>query len=812
MSTAERTASARSYRFGALGLVLAAAGTFLLLGAERSSQLVWPDPVILLAVLVLFVVAEASQIHVEGREHTLSVSISDIPLVIGLFLLPPWWLLLARLLSAAGVYVSGRRSPTKSLFNLCLYTFEIGIAVRLFEALGVRDGTTVHDWVWAFGIVLLLTLILTVTIAVAMLILGTQVGPRDVWDMWLSASLSAVMGTALALMAVVVLRTSLLGLLLLAVLFTVAALAHRAYRRLLRRHTDLGELFSFTQTIGAASTMDDVVTTLLQRAKDMLHAESAVLRPPFGTGHRYRPLADDSPVLVPRHTPDPGLRSWLAQEGLRDAMLVPLHDAGQLVGIVQVANRIGRTSTFDLEDLDLLQTLAAHAEAVWRSGRLMEQLRYDAHHDGLTDLGNRTYFQQVLDTELMSCPPGRAAGRDITPAAVLLLDLDRFKEVNDTLGHPVGDELLRLVAKRLLEHVPQGSVVARLGGDEFAVLVPVDHGGIAVASRIRTSLTVPFQVQDTFLEVGASIGVATIPADGDDSSTLLQHADVAMYAAKRHPTGVARYSAHDDRSSVHRLAMAGELRGALEGGDVAMHLQPQTSLRTGKLTSFEALARWNHPTRGVIMPDDFIPLAEQTGLIGQMTHVALVQSLAACRSWLDDAPDVGVSVNLSPRQLLDHDLAATVSNLLRENGVAPSLLTLEITEGSIMTDPAAATAALRQLRDLGVRLSVDDFGTGHSALAYLQNLPLDELKIDKSFVLAMLDDNGARTIVRSVVDLAHTLGLSVVAEGVETDAARRLLVEFGCDVMQGFLVSRALPPTQVTRWRQRHEGTALAAP
>ncbi len=796
----------QSARFGALSAVLAAMGLALLAHTQPSWPVFdWPHPVVLPAVVVLYVVAEATQIHIEGREHTLSVSISDLPLVLGLFFLDPWWLLTARLLSAVLVFARDRRSLTKSGFNLSLYTLEIGLGTALFSAFGTGDGTSVADWTYALTVVLVLTVVMTVAITSAMWSLGSHVSGAEFFSIWLSASLSAVMGTALALMAVVVLDTSLAGLVLLGVLFAVAALAYRAYRRLLRRHTDLGELFAFTQTIGAATTLDEIVETLLQRARDMLHAERATLGPAPEPGDDL-PMTDGEPVLVPRGTTDPLLRGWLSRMQLREAMLVTLHDGRRPVGVVQVANRIGRTSSFDPTDLDLLQTLTAHAEAVWRSGRLMEQLRYDAHHDGLTDLGNRSFFHHQLGAHLAD--PHWVEGQGCS-AAVLLLDLDRFKEVNDTLGHPVGDELLRLVAKRLQDNVPADSVVARLGGDEFAVLVPPGHGGLEVAARIRSTMTVPFAVQDTFLEVGASIGVALVPEDGTRASTLLQHADVAMYAAKRLPDGVSRYSADDDRSSVHRLAMAGELRGALRSGQVVMHLQPQASLMTGRLTSFEALARWHHPRRGTVMPDEFIPLAEQTGLIGQITHLALEQALAACRTWLPTSPDVGVSVNISPRQLTDADLPSAVAALLEQHGVPARLLTLEITEGSIMIDPVAAEAALLQLRELGVRLSVDDFGTGHSALAYLQRLSLDELKIDKSFVLAMNDDHSALAIVRTVVDLAHTLHLSVVAEGVETEATRQLLADLGCDIMQGYLLSPALPPAEVGPWRERHEGPAF---
>ena len=813
-----RSPNRSTVRFGALCCALAVAGLALIhvAGSRPVPDNDWVDALFILAVLAIFVAAESSQLHVEMRQHTLSASASDLPLVLGLFLLDPWWLLFARITAGVLVFVATRRSPAKSVFNLCLFTAEVGLGAALFEALQVGAGTHPRDWASAYAVILTLNVVLTFVVVAAMSVLGTRPRRRDVAGMLASVSLSGVMSTTLALMALVVLAASLGGLVLLAVFVLVAALAHRAYYRLLRRHTDLGQLFAFTQTLGAAQTTDDVVTALLQRARDLLRAESAVLRlPPEYEGDTLL-IPVSEPLIVPRGTRDPVLRQWLESQGLREALLVPLYDHDEVLGVLQVSNRLGQTSTFDRDDLSLLQTLAAHAEAIWHSGRLLEQLRHDAHHDGLTGLPNRNHFRTALES-LLNTVATRESTRtsDGAGPAVLLLDLDRFKEVNDTLGHPVGDELLRLVAHRIVEHVVPGSVVARLGGDEFAILTPIDPSGLPgvdIAAAIRRGLTGPFEVQGTILEVGASIGVAVIPADGHDASTLLQHADVAMYAAKRLPTGVARYEADDDRSSLHLLAMAGELRRALEGGSMVMHLQPQARLPHGRIVCLEALARWNHPSRGILMPDEFIPLAEQTGLIGKLTHVALVQALAMCRTWLPTSPQVNVAVNLSPRQLLDLELPETVSGLLQRYGVPPHRLTLEITETSIMTDPVAAAAALSQLRDLGVRLALDDFGTGHSALAYLRQLPLDEVKIDKSFVMAMTTDASARAIVHAIIDLAHTLGLIVVAEGVEDEVTRQLLVGFGCDIMQGYLLSRPLPPREVAPWLVGNQTRSPVAP
>ncbi len=802
-------------RLVALATVLGAVGLMLVLlvdvtvtglGADR------PAVVVGAGVLLLFVLAESSQFHVEVRKQAFSVSVSDLPLVIGLFLLPPWWLLAVRLLSAVLVFVVRRTAAAKVGFNLGLFVAEVGIASALFHALDPGDGTSGRDWAVAFGVILVVDVVSGVSVIVAMRALDAPPAVDEMARMVLSVVVSGALTTTLALMALVVLVTTSSGIWLLVVLAVVVALAHRAYYRLLRRHADLGQLLVFTQAVGAADTTDEVVSTLLQQARELLQAESALLRLPTTDTGADTPDWFAEPMIVPRGTRDPALRAWLGSVKLHDALIVPLRDDEALLGVIQVGNRLGEASTFGRDDLHLLQTLVAHAEVLWRNGRLLEQLRHDAAHDGLTGLGNRSHFRSELDKHL---PGLYSVGPvdDDERAAVLLLDLDRFKEVNDTLGHPVGGELLRSVAQRICEHVPPAAVVTRLGGDEFAVLLPhtpPGDTGLEVATRIRQGLTDPFEVQGISLEVGASIGVAAIPADGRDASTLLQHADVAMYVAKTQSHGVARYQPDDDRSSMDRLAMVGDLRRALHDGDVTMYLQPQNRLSTGEVVCWEALARWDHPSRGRVMPDEFIPLAERTGLISLLTHVALAQSLAHCSAWLADSPDVGVAVNLAPRQLLDPELPSTVSSMLRSSAVPARLLTLEITETSIMTDPGAAAAALATLRELGVRLSIDDFGTGHSALAYLQRLPLDEVKIDKSFTMAMTTDPSARAIVRAIIDLAHTLGLSVVAEGVEDVPTRTLLLEYGCDVMQGYLLSRPMPAVEVSGWMAEQDAARRA--
>jgi diguanylate cyclase (GGDEF)-like protein len=789
------------------GCLMAAAGLVLLVPAHP----VEVDPALgvpltITVIAGLFLLAEVSMFHVEVRGQALSVTISDLPLVLGLFLLPAHWLLLARLVPAVLVFVARRTAPSKAGFNLGLFTLEIAVATLLLDVFSPARALDVTTWGVTYAAVVVIDLLGAAAVVAAMRVLGAPPSRPEAVQMVVAVLISGVLSTTLALMAVVVLYTSAAGLALLAALAVVVALAHRGYYRLLRQHADLNQLFAFTQTVGAAQDSDGVVADLLVQAKELLGAETATLRLlPAGGGDAGPDdgLDPTVPVVLPRATRDPALRRWLTQEGLRDALLAPLRDGDDVVAVLRVANRRAATGTFTQDDLRLLQTLVAHAEVLWHNGRLLERLRYDARHDSLTGLGNRALFLDALE-EFFSEPELVAGRRE---GAVLLLDLDRFKEVNDALGHPVGDRLLEQVAGRLLAHVPTGAVVSRLGGDEFAVLLRAcrsPEDALATARAARAALTGPFEVGGTFLEVGASVGVAVIPSDGADGATVLRRADMAMYEAKRAATGVARYTPVQDRRSTDQLELAGELRHALQSDQVVMHFQPKASLRTGRIVGFEALARWHHPVRGLVMPDEFIPLAEQTGLMGPLTQTAIEQSLTECRGWLAGTPGVGVAVNLSPRRLLEPHMPAAVAELLERAGVPADLLTLEITESSIMGDPDAAVRALHQLRDLGVRLSVDDFGTGYSSLGYLQRLPVHEVKIDKSFIMPMASDAGAAAIVRTIVDLAHTLGLTVVAEGVEDDETRQALVDVECDVQQGYGLSRPMPAEAVGGWLLEH--------
>ncbi|HET6529885.1 MAG TPA: EAL domain-containing protein [Actinoplanes sp.] len=428
-----------------------------------------------------------------------------------------------------------------------------------------------------------------------------------------------------------------------------------------------------------------------------------------------------------------------------------------------------------------------------------------AAHDALTGLPNRAAFQARTDRAVSTARSGGA------PPTVLLLDLDGFKEVNDNLGHHAGDQLLIEVATRLRGALRTGDTVARLGGDEFAVLLvdADDNAGEATAMRIAEVVGEPFVIDGITLGIEVSIGIAACGPD-DDTAGLLRHADIAMYTAKEHRLGHTRFNPGQAHETANRLTILGDLRQALDNaGEIELHYQPKISVRSGAVIGAEALARWRHPVRGLIPPNDFIPVLEGTSLIHRFTAVVIDLALAQVRRWLDDGHPIPVAVNVSTRCLLDRAFPDAVAEALRRAGVPGDLLCIEITENTVMADPDRAIDVLRRIRDLGVSTAIDDFGTGYSSMAYLKILPVDEIKVDRSFVRDMVTDHSNYVLVESAVDLGHNLGLVVVAEGVEDDSTVTALNGLGCDIAQGYHYARPLPAGDFSRFlTERRQTTA----
>jgi len=427
-----------------------------------------------------------------------------------------------------------------------------------------------------------------------------------------------------------------------------------------------------------------------------------------------------------------------------------------------------------------------------------KQLEIQATHDALTGLPNRSFLQKQLEQET------QIAHESNIPAALLLLDLDRFKEVNDTLGHTVGDALLQKISHRLKSYLRPNDLIARLGGDEFAIVLPATdaEGAVHAARTLISALDMPILVEGHAFSIGGSIGIALTPEHGFDVTTLLRCADVAMYVAKRSQSGHAEYSSKIDQHSPHKLTLMSELRQAIADNRLLVHYQPKVSFSLGRIVGVEALLRWPHPVHGLIPPVDFIPLAERTGLIGPLTRWVLERAIRQCRDWEQDGLPMNVAVNLSTHTLYDPKLLSMVTNLLRLYEVAPCHLTLEITESMLMEEPERAQVVLTDLRSLGVSIAIDDFGTGYSSLAYLKRLRIDEVKIDKAFVhgLGIDADPADAAIVQAMVAMARPLQCEVVAEGVESAEAWTFLQELGCDLAQGYYCSRPLPAAELEQW------------
>ena len=481
----------------------------------------------------------------------------------------------------------------------------------------------------------------------------------------------------------------------------------------------------------------------------------------------------------------------------RSLVMVPL------IAVPMVA--VYRSARISLENTGLVRRLEDSLAELGEMNRLNE---HQALHDSLTGLPNRTLFLDRVGHSI------RDASREGHGVALLMLDLDRFKDVNDTLGHHEGDLLLQQIAARLAETIRESDTIARLGGDEFGVLLPkLAHPGQAaqVAERLRGALEQSFHVDGVILDVEASTGISLYPEHGQDSETLIQRADLAMYAAKAGNLTYQVYSPKHDRLARSRLSLLGELRRAIDNGELILHYQPKVNLETSEVVGVEALLRWQHPQRDMIPPDEFVPFAEHTGLIRPLTLFVVDAAVQQSQAWRKEGLDLSVAVNLSARNVVDPDLPGDVASVLERWEVSPERLELEITESALTGEPLRAMEVLTALSKMDVSLSLDDFGTGYSSLASISRLPVDEIKIDRSFVMNMATVESDAVIVRSTIDLGHNLGLRVVAEGVETADVWRRLADLRCDVAQGFYLSRPIPPAEIPVWVAAWRKNLLAA-
>jgi diguanylate cyclase (GGDEF)-like protein len=780
--------------------------------------------------------ADKFLVHFEFRRDSLSFSLIEVPLVLGLFFTSPGGMALAQAANLA-VSLSRRLPAVKQALNAATGMLGYGACLWVFHVLGRADGElTFTDWGAAF---LATVTAAAIELSFIMLVMFVKDGALpEGWRRSVGLGLAvAATNTSLALTAVSLVIFDPRSVLLLVAPILLLFVAYRAYLWQRRKSQSLEALHDSTRTLHRSIDSEPSTHELLEQARSMFRSEraefilfaiedsdanvrmsmdadgtfrvskAAVLDPRDGIWALV--VARNEALFMPRNGKDETAAKGLQKLGVRDAMIAPLRNEQGVIGTLMVADRIGET--FRRDDLPLFETLANHASVSLVNARLMERLReeaaekeYRALHDPLTGLPNRSLFRDRLEQAL------RASMDDSTFVGVFLMDLDRFKEVNDALGHNNGDRVIVDVAERIRCGLHPDITVARFGGDEFGILVPragsLDET-IRVATKLLECLEEPFEVDGIEIHLGGSIGVAVHPLHGDDPHRLIQRADVAMYAAKEKHSGYEIYSIDDDAYSPARLALAAELRRAIQGEDLLVYYQPKADLRTRKVVGVEALVRWQHPRRGFMSPDEFIPLAEHTGLVRPLTKVVLSAALEQCARWKSEGLDLQVSVNLSVRSLLDLNLPQEVGALLEHHRLEPHNLVLEITESGIMADPIRAAGVVQALHDLGVCLAIDDFGTGYSSLSYLKRLPVSEIKVDKSFVMAMLEDDNDAVIVRSTIDLGRNLGLRVVAEGIESHEAWQRLAALGCDVAQGYYLSRPLTAGEIPEWKSHWDAS-----
>ena len=791
-----------------------------------------------------FFVAEKNLVHLEFRRHSHSYSLFEIPLVAGFFFAAPGAIALAQLVNLSASLFQ-RREFVKNAFNFANATFSMGVALLVFFSLADTSGPSVlRNSVAAFLAALAFS-VLEASMVMAAMFLATGELPEGSLRRSLGFGvLVSVTNTSLALMATTILWFDPKATILFLVPTVVLFFAYKTFVWQRRKSESLESLYESTRTLHHSVDSGPATRDLLEQVKKMFRSEVAEFLLFASTEHEAHvrvtldtegelhiiksnvldPTEDvwmhvasqDRAQLLGRPVRDQKLADQLGARGLQDAMVAPLRGERGVIGTLLVGNRVGET--FRTDDLPLFETLANHASISLANARLMDRLReeaaekeYQALHDSLTGLPNRTLFRDRVEHALITLEQHGSL-------AVLLADLDRFKEINDTLGHHNGDLLLNEVARRLRKALDSDVTVARFSGDEFALLLPrIDsvEDAAATAQQVLDILQESFALADVEINVNASIGIAVHPLHGENANKLIQRADVAMYVAKESHSGFEVYSTDRDGYSPARLALASELRQAIENEDLLVHYQPKVDIKTRRVVGVEALVRWIHPEHGFMPPDEFIPLAEHTGLIQPLTKLVLRSALRQCREWQKEGLDLDVAVNLSVRSLLDLQLPESVSALLREFSVEPTRLVLEITESSIMADPIRAADVVDRLSGLGIGLAIDDFGTGYSSLSYLKRLPVSEIKIDKSFVMSMTSQDNDAVIVRSTVDLGRNLGLRVVAEGVETIEMFNELESLGCDIAQGYLLSRPLPAAELTAWakdwRSAEEGALVAS-
>jgi diguanylate cyclase (GGDEF)-like protein len=777
----------------------------------------WPGALLALPFVTL---ATMGSLYVLVRRQGLTVQITEVPLVLAFYFLPACLVVVIAVVATLITQLRRRVEPIKLWFNVARAGAATSTAGLVIEALPRIRGAGPGTWAILFTAVSVNSVVtLFAVVAVLITLQGRKAGPEAIKASlpgMIAVELSIVMG----LVFTIALAATWWSAFLLLALALVLALAYRSYSESLRQHRTLAEIYDLTRAVSESSQDSTLVDALLVRVRALMHTEFATLCllangrypevlltskvesaglldvSPTPEEIRERAMREGRSVAVgPRLPRDQDLLRTLGPDGVKGCIVVPLRSGQAVIGTLELVNRLGDMRNFTGADVQVLETIAAHAAVAVENSRLVDRLRYDAYHDRLTALPNRRRITEALAASVAVRAPGEVV-------AVLLFDVDGLRDVNESMGHAAGDKLLVEVAERLRDIAGSGALVGRMGGDEFVVTLRAEstEASVQLATRMREQLRGTMVVGSLTLEVDTVAGVSVHPDHGDDPEGLLQRAELAANGAKSLPYGVQLFHPALESRAVRRLGLAADLRRALETGQLEVYFQPKVTLPDRHLLGVECLARWQHPVHGDVAPEDFVAVAEHTGQLGRLTEVVLTEGLRRCRQWADAERPLAISVNLSVRSLLDPGFPDRVRELLTLHRVPPAQVTFEISEPGMLGEIERTLPTLYRLRELGVRLSVDDFGTGGSSLAHLRQLPVQEVKIDKSFVEGMATDAGDLAIVRAVIGLARDFGLAVVAEGVESELTLDLLEDMGCGIGQGFLFSRPLPYERFEAW------------
>jgi diguanylate cyclase (GGDEF)-like protein len=816
---------------------------------QPSAEWIWVG----LLLAIGFLLAEQLAVNIDVRGGvSWTISFTEIPLVIGLFVAPFQVVLAAHLIAGVGTYLA-RRVQDRIVYNTGVFVIEIASAYSVATLLRTTLGGVGPDWLAVLAGALAAPLASTLLALAAVYMLGRRMRVGAAFRLVCRTLVLGVVNASVGVVGYQVATRVEAGWPLVLVAFGGLSALYLAYSGLIREQRDLEALSEVSLVVARsghqaaarpATGLDDETPEgvddeewqgIASRIKDQLGAARVVVRlqlcakAPMRTFVSGTPLPPDlygieltgakaDPLLrLPgshvrhfrRSDSIPEIRHSLLRRGVEEALVVPLRSATHLLGVVEVHDKLSRWRGFGQADIRMIGTTASHLATAIDNRRLLATLRHDAYHDPLTGLLNRAGFRQAASEQLRATPR----------SVVLRADLDVLSAISDALGYAWSDRMVITAGRRLRDVLGPDVPLARLESGAFAALladVTLDQAH-ALAERLCAELSAPYPVDRLTVEAASVVGysspstiagghggaeIDTNATSALDVDTLLQRADVALRAARSSGEKVRGYLPSMGQIFLRRFQLVSQFRQALETSQVKVHYQPKVALPSRQLLGVEVLVRWRHPEFGPLDPDEFVPAIEAAGLVDALTDFVLDQALVRVRKWLDRGLRISAAVNISVRSLADQHFPDRVAARLELHEVPAELLTLELTESGVMADPQRALPVLRRLHTLGVVLAVDDFGTGYSSLAYLRQLPVDEVKIDKSFVLGMGSDLGDLAVVRSIVELGHSLGLTVVAEGVEEDIARDQLAAMGCDVAQGYLISRPLSESRLEAWLQ----------